>query len=79
MKLVWANKGELVAHLEGAGPRPSFRLAIGDDRTDEDLFERLPAGRVDGPRGRRVPRWRGSAFPTVRAVLRLLEELAALK
>src|SRR3981081_4174694 len=39
----WANKGEILAHLLEAFPSPDFLLAAGDDRTDEDLFERLQA------------------------------------
>ena len=38
---VWANKGEVLERLHGSQPRPDFLLAAGDDRTDEDLFERL--------------------------------------
>jgi trehalose 6-phosphate synthase/phosphatase len=42
VKLVWANKGEVLAQLTESCPSPSFLFAAGDDRTDEDLFERLP-------------------------------------
>jgi trehalose 6-phosphate synthase/phosphatase len=42
VRLVWANKGEMVSRVEAGLPAVDFRLAIGDDRTDEDLFERLP-------------------------------------
>jgi trehalose 6-phosphate synthase/phosphatase len=42
VRLVWANKGEMVARVEAGLPAVDFRLAMGDDRTDEDLFERLP-------------------------------------
>jgi trehalose 6-phosphate synthase/phosphatase len=38
----WANKGEAIAAVRASGGQPRFELAIGDDRTDEDLFERLP-------------------------------------
>jgi trehalose 6-phosphate synthase/phosphatase len=38
VKFTWASKGEVVRHLEAAGPAPDFHLALGDDRTDEDLF-----------------------------------------
>jgi trehalose 6-phosphate synthase/phosphatase len=38
----WANKGEVLARLTEAAPHASFCLAAGDDRTDEDLFARLP-------------------------------------
>lgn len=37
-----ANKGEVLASLAHAWPDPHFLLAAGDDRTDEDLFARLP-------------------------------------
>jgi trehalose 6-phosphate synthase/phosphatase len=44
VKLVWANKGEVLARLGESSPvEPGFCLAAGDDRTDEDLFARLPA------------------------------------
>ena len=43
VKLTWANKGELALQMLNEVPEPVFTLAIGDDRTDEDLFERLPA------------------------------------
>jgi trehalose 6-phosphate synthase/phosphatase len=42
VKPVWASKGEVVRHLEAAGPAPDFRLALGDDQTDEDLFAVMP-------------------------------------
>ncbi|MFN2595804.1 MAG: bifunctional alpha,alpha-trehalose-phosphate synthase (UDP-forming)/trehalose-phosphatase [Pyrinomonadaceae bacterium] len=42
VKLLWANKGEVLARLSSAAPDPAFCLAAGDDRTDEDLFARLP-------------------------------------
>lgn len=38
----WANKGEVLARLTEAVPHAAFCLAAGDDRTDEDLFARLP-------------------------------------
>ncbi|HYE64998.1 MAG TPA: bifunctional alpha,alpha-trehalose-phosphate synthase (UDP-forming)/trehalose-phosphatase, partial [Pyrinomonadaceae bacterium] len=41
VKLIWANKGEVLARLNEACPDPDFRLAAGDDRTDEDLFAKL--------------------------------------
>jgi trehalose 6-phosphate synthase/phosphatase len=48
VKLAWANKGEVLARLESVPQSPDFLLAAGDDRTDEDLFARLPPdpGRV---------------------------------
>jgi trehalose 6-phosphate synthase/phosphatase len=42
VRLTWANKGELAAWLLEAGPRCDFVVAMGDDRSDEDLFARLP-------------------------------------
>jgi trehalose 6-phosphate synthase/phosphatase len=39
VKFAWASKGEVVRHLEAADGQPAdFHLALGDDRTDEDLF-----------------------------------------
>jgi trehalose 6-phosphate synthase/phosphatase len=42
VKPVWANKGEAIERLLRDFPGPDFILAAGDDRTDEDLFERAP-------------------------------------
>jgi len=42
IKPVWANKGEVLERLLASYADPDFILAAGDDRTDEDLFERLP-------------------------------------
>jgi trehalose 6-phosphate synthase/phosphatase len=41
VRFVWANKGAVVDRLQSLRPDAGFRLAIGDDRTDEDLFQRL--------------------------------------
>ena len=43
VKHAWATKAQVVQQLEAAGEPPDFRLALGDDRTDEDVFEALPA------------------------------------
>lgn len=43
VKPVWANNGEALDRLLRACPDRHFIFAAGDDRTDEDLFERLPA------------------------------------
>ncbi|PYY12226.1 MAG: trehalose-phosphatase [Acidobacteria bacterium] len=40
VKPVWANKGEVLDRLLALYPDPDFIFAAGDDRTDEDLFER---------------------------------------
>ena len=43
VKPAWADKGEVLSRIARArGGGPSFCLAAGDDRTDEDLFARLP-------------------------------------
>ena len=42
VRLMWANKGEVMGRLTKERPAPDFLLAAGDDRTDEDLFARLP-------------------------------------
>jgi trehalose 6-phosphate synthase/phosphatase len=44
VKPVWANKGEAFARLQKAQPHSDFLFAAGDDRTDEDLFERMRDG-----------------------------------
>lgn len=75
VKLAWANKGEAVTHLDDGDFAPDFRLALGDDSTDEDLFERLPPDawtiRV-GPGPSRA-RFR---LPHTESVLALLRTLA---
>ncbi len=43
VKLMWANKGEVLKRLTRERPAPDFLLAAGDDTTDEDLFARMPA------------------------------------
>jgi trehalose 6-phosphate synthase/phosphatase len=42
IRYAWANKGDAAWTIRESGLTPAFELAIGDDRTDEDLFERLP-------------------------------------
>jgi trehalose 6-phosphate synthase/phosphatase len=42
VRYAWANKGEVAARLAGSFKRKAFVLAMGDDRTDEDMFARLP-------------------------------------
>jgi trehalose 6-phosphate synthase/phosphatase len=75
VKLAWANKGEVVGRLEGDGFQPDLRLALGDDRTDEDLFERLPedAWTIHVGQGPSRARY---LLPGPDAVVRLLEALA---
>jgi trehalose 6-phosphate synthase/phosphatase len=76
VKITWANKGEAAAHLEGLGPLPDFELGVGDDRTDEDLFERLPASAWTVHVGEGASRARHS-LPGPPAVQRLLLALVA--
>lgn len=42
VKVIWANKGEVIDTIKKATVEPDFLLALGDDVTDEDLFARLP-------------------------------------
>jgi len=41
IKPMWANKGAFVENLLAGCPDADFRFAVGDDRTDEDLFAAL--------------------------------------
>jgi trehalose 6-phosphate synthase/phosphatase len=43
VKPVWANKGAAIERLLREQPGADFTFAAGDDRTDEDLFERAPS------------------------------------
>jgi trehalose 6-phosphate synthase/phosphatase len=77
VKPLWANKGQALDRIAALCPEAAFQLAMGDDRTDEDLFERLPDGwtiRV----GRGESRARFS-LPGPAAARRLLETLAAAR
>jgi len=40
----WTSKGEAFERLLAACEGRNFMFAVGDDRTDEDLFERMPDG-----------------------------------
>jgi trehalose 6-phosphate synthase/phosphatase len=42
VRLIWANKGEFVKRISEVCPDQEFQLGAGDDRTDEEIFERLP-------------------------------------
>lgn len=80
VKFVWANKGEVFARLSGDADAPDFILAAGDDRTDEDIFERLPRGawsiKIGTARSR--ARFRARSPEELRRVLgALIEEKAA--
>jgi trehalose 6-phosphate synthase/phosphatase len=41
VRYAWADKGEAAAVLRSRSRRGGFTLAVGDDRTDEDMFARL--------------------------------------
>jgi trehalose 6-phosphate synthase/phosphatase len=80
VRLAWANKGEVVARLEQDGFAPDLYLALGDDVTDEDLFERLPpeAWTVRVGEGPSRARFRLGGPASVIDVLRALPVLAAV-
>jgi trehalose 6-phosphate synthase/phosphatase len=66
------HKGSLVPALAAAAPPGTLLVAIGDDRTDEDLFAALPAGGLAihvGPGPSRAPT-RLNGVADVRALLR---------
>ena len=82
VRYAWATKGEVAAHLraagEAAGEAADLELAIGDDRTDEDLFERLGEEAVTirvGPGATRA-RYRLDGPPSVVALLGTLATAA---
>jgi trehalose 6-phosphate synthase/phosphatase len=52
VRVAWAHKGEVAARLLEQAPDADFILGAGDDRTDEDLFEGLPASAVTVHLGR---------------------------
>jgi trehalose 6-phosphate synthase/phosphatase len=76
VKPVWANKGEALAPLRRDWPNPDFILAVGDDRTDEDLFERLSgdAWTVHVGAGPTRAAFVVADFQALRRVLELLAE-----
>jgi trehalose 6-phosphate synthase/phosphatase len=76
VRLSWANKGEVAAQMVDDLPDSAFKLAIGDDRTDEDLFERLPgdAWTIHVGDGASRARFR---LPSPRAVCEFLDALSA--
>ncbi len=41
---LWINKGQVVEYILDSCPDVDFRFAVGDDRTDEDMFSSLDAG-----------------------------------
>jgi trehalose 6-phosphate synthase/phosphatase len=76
VRYAWANKGEVAAHLLGRFRRKSLVMAIGDDRTDEDLFTALPrsAWTIRVGSGSTTARFR---LHDPRQVRRLLRDLAS--
>jgi trehalose 6-phosphate synthase/phosphatase len=78
VRFAWANKASIVDRLEALRPDADFRLAIGDDRTDEDLFARLAglAWTVRVGRGPSAARYALNGPPDVRGVLRRVLEVA---
>jgi trehalose 6-phosphate synthase/phosphatase len=46
VRYAWASKGEVAARIVGPGRRRRFVLAVGDYRTDEEMFLRLPRSAV---------------------------------
>lgn len=41
IKPLWFHKGQIVAEILQRSPKAGFTLAVGDDRTDEDMFAQL--------------------------------------
>jgi trehalose 6-phosphate synthase/phosphatase len=78
IKPVWANKGEALERLLVAQPRPDFLFAAGNDRTDEDLFER--ASNANGWTVHVGPGPTRASFvvPDVEAILAVLATLTNL-
>jgi trehalose 6-phosphate synthase/phosphatase len=74
IRYAWANKGEVAALMASRFKRKSFVLAMGDDRTDEDLFRRLPrsAWTVRVGDGSTTARFRVSGPDEAKGLLRLL-------
>jgi len=69
-----ANKGSIVAPLVAAAPAGALVVAIGDDRTDEDLFAAVPEDGIAihvGPKQSRAP-FRLAEVSDVRELLRSL-------
>ncbi len=74
VRFAWAHKGEALDRLASQFPAADLTIAIGDDRTDEDLFDRLSAADWSikvGPGSTRA-RFRIPGPAEVRALLALL-------
>jgi trehalose 6-phosphate synthase/phosphatase len=74
VRYAWANKGEVAAILSSRNRRKSFVLAMGDDRTDEDLFGRVPrtAWTIRVGDGSTAARFRVTGPTAATGLLRLL-------
>jgi trehalose 6-phosphate synthase/phosphatase len=72
----WANKGNVVRHIVAQAGDAPFRLAAGDDRTDEDMFAALEAEDWTVRVGASATRARFTVAD-YRAVRALLERLAS--
>jgi trehalose 6-phosphate synthase/phosphatase len=75
VKPMWANKGELTKDLLTLYADALFILAIGDDRTDEDMFAQLPEGAWSLHVGEGVSR-AAYRIPDVKRVRQLLSQLS---
>jgi trehalose 6-phosphate synthase/phosphatase len=75
VKPMWANKGAFARELLAPYREGDFVLGVGDDRTDEDLFEELAprAWSIHVGGGPTKARFR---VPDIKAVRRLLQQLA---
>jgi trehalose 6-phosphate synthase/phosphatase len=75
VRYAWATKAEAYAALTADREDPDVTVAMGDDQTDEELFERLPADawtiRVGG--SRTAARW---SIDNSEDALRAVEALA---
>ena len=71
----WINEGQVVTELLAACPESDFRLAVGDDRANEDLFEALDreAWTVHVGKGYSQARF---SLPNSESVFELLQEFA---
>lgn len=75
VKPLWVNKGLVPERMAALWPDADYRFAVGDDRTDEDLFARLGEGDWTvhvGPGETRA----AFTLPNVAAVRALLEAFA---
>jgi trehalose 6-phosphate synthase/phosphatase len=80
VKPLWANKGTVLERL-GNLSNAAFCLAVGDDRTDEDLFAQLPrdAWSIHVGRGRSRARFRLTSPQDVVSLLQLLGDVTGAR